>query len=211
MARPLSAVFRASIICATIVVLACGGGGDGSPPEPTAEATQAASGSGPAEQALARYVETTLGKPFKEDCATANAQEDTGKICSTYRGERNGQRAYVLGATFSEGTQWAILGQSGGTWNVVSTSQLTPDTAAVPGVPWPIVPNSDVVVAGTGDCLNVREGPALNQKAVDCIKDGTTIRIAAGPTAGDNIQWWQVQGRSGWVAADFLRYPDALQ
>ena len=64
---------------------------------------------------------------------------------------------------------------------------------------------------GTGQCLNVREGPGLNQKAVDCLPDGARIRIATGPAMGDDIQWWQVQGRSGWVAADFLRYPDAAQ
>ncbi len=211
MARSLRASILALIFLAAILLIACGGGGDDPPAEPTAEPTATANGSGPAEQALAKYVETTLGKAFKEDCATADAQQDAGKICSTYRGERNNQKAYVLGGTFSEGTQWAILGQNAGAWSVVSTAALTPDTAGVPGVPWPIVPNSDVVVVGTGDCLNVREGPGLNQKAVDCIKDGTTIRIAAGPAAGDNIQWWQVQGRSGWVAADFLRYPDAAQ
>jgi hypothetical protein len=57
----------------------------------------------------------------------------------------------------------------------------------------------------------VREGPSLNQKAVDCIKDGTKVRLVAGPSAADGIQWWQVEGRTGWISGDYLRYPDAAQ
>jgi hypothetical protein len=28
---------------------------------------------------------------------------------------------------------------------------------------------------------------------------------------GDGINWWQLSGRTGWVSADYLRYPDAAQ
>jgi hypothetical protein len=98
-----------------------------------------------------------------------------------------------------------------GQWTLASAQNLTPDVAAVPGIPWPLRTGVDVVVAGANPCVNVREGPSLNQRAVDCIRDGTVIRLAAGPTAADNIQWWQVSGRTGWVSGDFLRYPDAAQ
>jgi hypothetical protein len=27
----------------------------------------------------------------------------------------------------------------------------------------------------------------------------------------DGLQWWQVEGRNGWVAGTYLRYPDAAQ
>ena len=191
------------------MVLGCSG--DNNTSEPTPEPTAGNVASGPAEQALAQYVQTTLNKEFIEDCTKAEAQRDAGKVCSTFRGERGNFRAYVLGATFSEGTQWAILEQRGGNWTVASTIQLTPDNAGVPGIPWPLTPGADVVVAGAAPCLNVREGPGLNQRAVDCIRDGARIKVAAGPVAGDNILWWQVDGRNGWVAADYLRLPDALQ
>ena len=79
----------------------------------------------------------------------------------------------------------------------------------MPGIPWPLGAGVEVVVKA-GGCLNVREGPGLSQKAVDCIADGAKIKLAAGPQVVDNIAWWQVEGRSGWVAGDYLRYPDAL-
>ncbi|MPZ48970.1 MAG: hypothetical protein GEU75_06615 [Dehalococcoidia bacterium] len=191
-----------------LLSLACGGGGD---PEPTPEPTAAPLGSGPADQALALYVETTLDKDFVEDCSTADAQRDVGKICSVFRGEREGLRAYVLGQTFSEGLQWAILGQNGGQWSVVHSLQLTSENRGVPGIPWPLRVGVDLVVVGADPCVNVREGPALNQKAVDSICDGATVRLGSGPAPGDNFQWWQIEGRTGWVVADYLRYPDAAQ
>jgi hypothetical protein len=192
------------------LLFGCGGDSDNSS-EPTPEPTAPLQGSGPAEQALGQYVQNTLNKEYLEDCARADAQRDAGKICSVFRGERGNFRAYAIGATFSEGSQWVIMEQRGNQWVVASTQQITPDNAGVPGIPWPLRPGADVVVAGAAPCLNVREGPGLNQKAVDCLADGARIRVAAGPTPGDNIQWWQVEGRAGWVAADYLRFPDALQ
>ena len=194
-----------------LALVACGGGGGNGPPAPTPGPTATPQGSGAVEQALGRYVDTTLAKPFLEDCTKADAQRDGGKICAAFRGERGNLRAYVLGATFSEGNQWAILEQRNGQWTVVYSQQLTADNAGVPGIPWPLAPGADVIIAGADPCLNVREGPSLTQKAVDCIKNGTKIKVASGPAAGDGIQWWQVAGRSGWVAADYLRYTDAAQ
>ena len=206
MARVISAGLFALLAALS---LACGGGSK--PAEPTPEPTAASAFSGPSEEALARYVETTLGKSFLEDCSKADAQRDAGKICSTFRGQRENMRAYVLGLTFSEGTQWAIVEERNGQWSVVHAPVLNSDNAGVPGTPWPIRPGAEVVVTGTGLCLNVREGPALDQKAVDCLNDGSVVTIAAGPAVGDEIQWWQLSGRNGWVAADFLRYADAAQ
>src|SRR3990172_667404 len=188
--------------------VACfGGGGDNdSRPEETPEPTAAAGVPGSPEQALARYVQQTLQKPFVEDCTRADVAVDVNKVCASFRGERDQQRAYVLGLTFSEFTEWVILEKQGGEWKVASTSALNADTAAIPGIPCPLRTGVDVVVAGAPPCLNVREGPALNQKAVDCISDGTTIKLSAGPLVVDGFQWWQVQGRAGWGARGFLRY-----
>lgn len=200
-----------TVVLVFAIAAGCGGGGGGGDkPEPTPAATPAPPD--PLIQALARHVETTLGKPFVEDCAKAQPGQDAGKICATAKGERANQRAFVLGAVASEPAQWAILEQqTGGDWKVVQTQPITRDNSAVPGVPWPLRTGVDLVVVGADPCVNVREGPALNQKAVDCIKDGTRLRLASGPAAVDNIQWWQVAGRSGWVAGDYLRYLDAAQ
>jgi hypothetical protein len=201
----------AVLILAGALMLACGGGGGkkGGPTPVPATATPEASGA--AEPALAAYVQTTLQKGFVADCTKTDVTNDKDKICATMLGERNGQRAYKLGPTFSEPTQWVILEQRNGAWAVVANFPLNADTAAVPGIPWPLKLNTDLVVAGANPCVNVREGPSLNQKAVDCIKDGTKVRLTAGPTLADSINWWQVEGRTGWVAGDYLRYPDAAQ
>lgn len=193
------------------ISLACGGG-DGPPAEPSPTATPESRLSGPAEQALAAYVETTLGRPFKEDCGSAQAAIDAGKVCSIFRGERGNERAYILGLTFSEPTQWAILRQQGGQWAVVHTPAITPDNAGVPGVPWPLRVGAEVVVIGAEPCVNVRTEPRIDpNNAVDCIRDGSRIRLAAGPARSDNFEFWQIEGRSGWVVSDYLRYPDAVQ
>lgn len=204
--------FRAhAIIVAflSLAVLACSGGSD--KVEPTPEPTLDPVGADPAAQALAQYVQSTLNKEFVPDCSKADAQRDAGKICSVIRGERGNLRAYAIGATFSEGTQWVILQERGGQWSVASTQQLTRDNAGVPGIPWPLTQGAEVVVVGAAPCLNVREGPGLNQKAVDCIAEGARVKLGAGPATGDGISWWQLDARAGWVAADYLRYPDALQ
>jgi hypothetical protein len=44
---------------------------------------------------------------------------------------------------------------------------------------------------------------------VDCLADGTEVTIDEGPVEADGFQWWRVEDRSGWVAGDYLRYPEA--
>ena len=190
-------------------VSACGGGSDNTEPTPGPTDTPAVGSPGSPEQALAAYVQTTLQKEFVADCTKATAATDAGKICATAKGERDNLRAYTLGLVSSEGSQWVILLNAGGQWTVASTQAITPDNAGVPGVPWPLRTGVDVVVVGSNPCVNVREGAGLGAKAVDCINDGTIIRLTAGPAPADNFQWWQVAGRTGWVVSDYLRYPDA--
>lgn len=161
--------------------------------------------------AVAASVQQLLAKPLIDDCTKADPGRDAGKLCATARGEREGRRAYSVGPIAGQPTHWFIVEPQGNLWVVSQTISLTPDNAAVPGVPWPLKVGADVVVVGASPCVNVREGPGLNQKAVDCIRDGTRIKLTAGPTNADNFIWWQVEGRTGWVAADYLRYPDAAQ
>jgi hypothetical protein len=184
--------------------------------QPTAAPIQAevqapAGPAGNPVEAVASAVQRLLAKPLIEDCAKADPGRDAGKLCATAKGEREGRRAYAVGPIAGAPTHWFIVENQGGQWVVGQTISLTPDNAGVPGVPWPLRVGAEVVVVGANPCVNVREGPGLNQKAVDCIRDGTRIKLTAGPTNADNISWWQVEGRTGWVASDYLRYPDAAQ
>jgi hypothetical protein len=201
-----------AVLCAvSALVLACGGGGAGEKAEPTPTATAAVQSAAAPEQALNKYVEATFQKLFVEDCTKVDLAKDANKVCSLFKGERGQQRAYQIGPTGAAPNQWLVLENQGGQWNVVYTLALNSDNATVPGIPWPLRTGVDIVVIGANPCVNVREGPALSQKAVDCIKDGTKIRLAAGPASADGLQWWQVEWRTGWVVSDYLRYPDAAQ
>ena len=120
-------------------------------------------------------------------------------------------KAYVAGPAFTEFTTWLFAEQRAGQWQVVGEFPIRPQAADVPGIPWPLAVGAQVVVAGTGQCLNVRDGPGLGQAAIDCLKDGATIKLAEGPQEVDDFQWWRIDGRDGWVAADWLRYPDAAR
>jgi hypothetical protein len=45
---------------------------------------------------------------------------------------------------------------------------------------------------------------------VDCIDDGETVTINAGPVELDDLEWWQLEGH-GWAAGAWLRYPDEAE
>ena len=202
-----------ALVVGVVFALSCGGGDGGESPQTTPEVSPTAQASGPETPLAAFAAQKDASKPYIGDCSKAqNAGTDAGKLCTLKRGERNGQEAYVLGPTFSEPTDWVIVGQVNNQWVIQKSVALTADTRAVPGIPWPLAQGAEVVVAGTGtQGLNVREGPGTGQRAVDSLKDGTKITLAAGPVVADGYEWWQVQGRSGWVASDYLRYPDAAQ
>jgi hypothetical protein len=227
---PLGVVVVAGIAIAAIVLglgLLDGGDDEDEPvvqASPTAAASPTPTGANPAEVAIGQYVSSTLGATYAGDCsaATINQQPPTGAtgpapthapasdaLCSQARGEREQVQAYVLGRPLQDPSHWVFVRQNGGAFAVVSAPEITPESAAVGGIPWPITPGSEVVVTGAAPCLNVREGPALNQAAVDCIADGTTIVVASGPVDADGYQWWQVDGRAGWVVGAYLRYADA--
>ncbi len=190
--------------------VACSGGKGAKADSPTPTPGAAVTPGSP-EDALVQYVQANLQKGFVPDCTQVDQSKDADKVCADFKGDRGSQKAYQLAEASGSLLQWAILDNQSGQWRVVSVQPINADNKDVPGIPWPLRTGVDVVVTGAAPCLNVREGPALNQKAVDCIKDGATIRLAAGPSAGDNMQWWQVEGRTGWVAGDYLRFPDARQ
>ncbi len=61
-------------------------------------------------------------------------------------------------------------------------------------------------VAAGGDCLNLRDAPALGARRIRCIPSGASV-IAAGPAvAADGFVWLEVDSPQGhgWVAAKYL-------
>jgi hypothetical protein len=206
---PILAIGVLILIIVIVAVMCTGGdsGDDAPPPTATIEATATVQLGSQQESAIVQHVQVTLAAEYAGTCADADPTADVGKVCSAYRGERQGVHAFVLGATFSEGIEWAFVAMDGGAWRVVEATPITPESAAVPGIPWPLSIGAEVVVIGTGNCLNVRTEPG--GAAVDCITEGTVIVLAAGPQEANDRDWWQVEGRDGWVAADYLRYSDA--
>jgi uncharacterized protein YgiM (DUF1202 family) len=68
---------------------------------------------------------------------------------------------------------------------------------------------TQAVVAGTGDCLNVRDGAKTGAKLLGCLPDGTAVTIAEGPTTADGFAWFKIQGagsvaNGGWVVGKYL-------
>jgi hypothetical protein len=85
-----------------------------------------------------------------------------------------------------------------------STSVPTRSTA-----PGEIAAGVAVVVAGTGDCLNIRTGSGLSNDVIACVPDGTELTVLGGPVEADSLTWWQVESEqgAGWVASDYLAIP----
>lgn len=195
------------LIGAAALALACSDGsgpgvGNGTP-VPTALGTPAVA----PEEALQLFVQRRLNQGFIADCADAQRPDDVGKQCATLRGEREGMLAYELGPTFAEYTRLIILERVGDTWTIAHQETRDPNTEDVPGIPWPLEVGATVIVAGTGDCLTVRDQPGLSALSVDCIDDGQEVTISAGPTDRDGLQWWRLEGY-GWSAGSYLRYPE---
>jgi hypothetical protein len=188
-----------------------GGGGDnsgdtsGAAPggaSPTAQETVTV------EQALDQYVTQQLNQQYVGDCTASVVAKEAGKLCSVAKGDRTNKKAFLLGPSSFESTLWIFLSKQGDAWQVDGTAPVNPDMANIPGAPWPLAKGAKVVVVGTGNCLNVRSAPGTKEAAVDCLADGTVITLADGPVTADGHEWWQPQDRSGWVAGDWLRYPD---
>ena len=202
------------IVIIVIVAMLCTGGGsedDAPVPTPTVEPTPTVVTGSQQETAIVQHVQAAQQAEYAGNCADADATADVGKVCSVYRGERQGVHAFVLGTTFSEGIEWAFVEMQGGAWRVTESTPITPESAAVPGIPWPLKIGAEVVVIGTApqNCLNVRTEPG--GQSVDCIAEGTAIMLSAGPQEANEREWWRVDGRDGWVAADYLRYPDSTK
>ena len=161
----------------------------------------------PPEEALRLWVERRLNQGFIADCDQARRPDDVGKQCARLRGERDSMLAYELGPTFAEYTRLIILARAGEAWTIAHQELRDQNLPPVAGIPWPLEVGATVVVAGTGDCLQVRAAPGRSEPSVDCLDDGTDVTISAGPADRDGLQWWRLEGH-GWSAGNYLRYPE---
>ncbi|OGO51674.1 MAG: hypothetical protein A2148_09920 [Chloroflexi bacterium RBG_16_68_14] len=197
-------------LCATAALaVACGlVGGDGAGDEDkttTPSVTQQPAV--PPEEALRLFVQRRLNQGFVADCDAAQRPDDVAKQCARLLGERSGLLAYELGPTFAEYTRLIILKQVGDTWTIEHLENRDPNLPPVPGIPWPLEVGVAVVVAGTGDCLRVRERAGIQAPEIACLDDGAAVTVSSGPVEIDGFEWWQLEGY-GWAAGNWLRYPE---
>ena len=214
--KPLAVALLLTAAATALLMAACfkDGGGPSEPGVTAATSTPggpATPATGSPEEVLGTYARQKLQMEYVGDCESAKLPDDQGKLCTSFRGDRGPMKAYVAGPAFTEFTTWLFAEQRAGQWQVVGEFPIRPQANDVPGIPWPLTVGAQVVVVSTGQCLNVRDGPGLGKAAIDCLKDGTTIKLGEGPQEVGDFQWWRIDGRDGWVAADWLRYPDAAR
>lgn len=66
---------------------------------------------------------------------------------------------------------------------------------------------SSAVVRADGDCLRIREAPALSAKSLTCLPEGAFVEVLEGQQAADGYTWQKVQsgGIVGWAADKYLQ------
>jgi hypothetical protein len=87
------------------------------------------------QAAVAEAVEAQ-SSVYSGDCADAVSPQDLGKLCSKFVAQSGALRAYVVGRTFSEFTQWIFIRQSAGGWQPLAAVAFD-GSAAMPAIPWP--------------------------------------------------------------------------
>jgi hypothetical protein len=89
------------------------------------------------------------------------------------------------------------------------TSPGATGTATTPALSGPFQPGETLIVQGTGDCLNVRQGAGTANAVVTCVDEGAQVTVLGGPQQSGGLTWWQIQapGGTGWAAGDYLVRP----
>lgn len=200
----LPGLATALLAACALALAACGGVSS----QPDGATAVIATPSVAPEEALRLFVQRRLNQSFVVNCDEAERPQDVGKQCARFRGERDGYLAYELGPTFSEFTRIIILERAADAWTIARFENYDANDPAPPGIPWPLHEGAEVEVTGTGDCLRVRARASVSAPEIGCIDDGTAVTVTAGPQDADGFQWWQLDGYDGWVAGDWLRYPD---
>jgi len=73
----------------------------------------------------------------------------------------------------------------------------------------PLLPGSQAVVVGTGDCLRVHSQPSMSSPQLGCIPDGIPVSLKDGPSQADGHSWWDLSSL-GWVVADYLQAAEGV-
>lgn len=95
------------------------------------------------------------------------------------------------------------------------SSALTAGLADVRGpealAPAALTPGSNAVVKADGDCLRVREAPALKSKQLTCLPEGAIVQVLDGTATADGLAWRKIQTGTivGWAAEQYLQPADA--
>lgn len=66
--------------------------------------------------------------------------------------------------------------------------------------------SNTAVIRADGDCLRLRAAPSTVAPTLICLADGGTVTLLDGTQQADGVTWQAVsaEGRSGWVAAQYL-------
>lgn len=75
----------------------------------------------------------------------------------------------------------------------------------------PIAIGDTVEIVPSGERINLRNAPGLQQAIVTTLEKGTRMEVVGGPQTADEIVWWELEGEPGrgWAAATFLRVVDS--
>ncbi len=134
------------------------------------------------------------GTPNQYGCPSASCR---GAMVST-NGRAGG--APVAGPAPSTPIQ-AAAPPAAGSFAAPVAASFTAPAAGVAVVP--LAAGVRARVAGTGDCVNVRQAPGIGAPLVTCLADGTAVTVAQGPLPGDGRNWWRIEGL-GWAAGEYL-------
>lgn len=90
------------------------------------------------------------------------------------------------------------------------TAGLPPAPPSEAAPPAALTPGSTAVVKADGDCLRIREAPALKAKQLTCLPEGATVQVLEGTQTADGYTWRKVQSGTivGWAAEQFLQPAD---
>jgi hypothetical protein len=155
-------------------------------------------------QAGVAAAEADLGAVLTANCASGQVcfqvgeppRAEVGVNAGTFYGDTSGRAA---DGTYRGGAAcWVYLYEDATGWhfNSVRCAQATGSTPGIQSLIWVAV----------GSCANVRDGPSLTSKVLDCLARKTLVDVDSAPVYADGHIWWHLSDR-GWMAHNFLIAP----
>ncbi len=91
--------------------------------------------------------------------------------------------------------------------SVALTSSLPSAGSLLHSAPGELTVGSNAVVRADGDCLRIREAPAVKAKALTCLPEGAIVQVLDGTQIADGYTWRKVQSGAivGWAAEQYLQ------